>query len=164
MNAKLRLSLLLLAIGIAIAWPCLISPQSASAQATVITDNVRLPLIESGSLPGLGAYYLEAEVQLVYHMTALPNGEYNAVFHQSISHFNGYLIDLDMPFQGQSVFSAHETSAPNTGPPPYEGSIVQTFTAITPGKTINIVIHITTHYTVNANGDITANVEDVVVE
>jgi hypothetical protein len=161
MNAKLRLSLLLLAIGIAIAWPCLISPQSAFAQANVVTENFQIPYSQCGVIDGIGGYCAEYVAHIVAQTTITPGGRINVTYHQNIDQFQGYLIDSGLGFHGSQSVNGHENYS---GAAPYNSSWTVAFTAITQGSKDNLIIITTIHITINANGEVTAYVENMRIE
>jgi hypothetical protein len=53
---------------------------------------------------------------------------------------------------------ATHSSFNTSGPPPFEESFVNTFNIIGRGPANNLLVHETIHLTVNANGDVTAEV------
>jgi hypothetical protein len=156
MDAKLRLSVLLLIVGVAFAWPCLISPQSASAQATVVSDNVQIAGSECGEIPGIGPYCAEYVAHIVYRTVITPSGRINGDFHQNLSHFEG-ILGNGLSFNGQAAVNGHENFS---GDAPYSGSYTYEFTAVTQGSADNFIVSYTLHMTVNANGEVTAYIDN----
>jgi hypothetical protein len=155
MNATSKLSPLSLVIGVAIAWLCLFSPQSASAQATVVTDNFRIPFAQVQDIPGIGLIEIEYESHGVLQSTITPSGRVNGSLHFNIDHFEGIVVASGLRFHGSQSVNGHENFS---GAAPYNASYTVAFTAITQGSADNLIMHTTLHITVNANGETTVEI------
>jgi hypothetical protein len=162
MNAKLRLPILLLVIGIAIPWSCLISPEPALARATVVIRNEQMTIRQNGVIPGFGPYYIEYEAHVVTSTTTTPGGRINIEYHSKVGHFEGTFLDTGLRFHGSQVVGEHISLSSDESPAEY--MLTSVFTAITRGSADNFIVHSTIHVTINANGEVTANVDDVWME
>jgi hypothetical protein len=159
MGIKIRLLFCLALVGVIF---CFAFPVPSSAQATVISQNIRIPHTQNWTIEGIGQYYAEYEGHVVTRTTIAASGRTNWEYHFEVDHFEGILLDSGLRFHGSQSVNERLNYSSETGPGEY--TLTQAFTAITQGSMDNYIVHMTIHTTVNANGEVTAEVQNMWME
>jgi len=132
----------------------------ALAKAETVTTNVKYPVVWSEYVPcangGNGEMIvLYGEMHEVFHVTVDGNGGFHAKRHTQPQRLSG---------TGQT--SGDKYQATGVTQDSFNGKVGETYTSVNNYRMIgqgpgnNLLVHETWHYTVNANGDTTAGVDN----
>ena len=153
----IRLTLILLVLGV------LAVPASAGADGTALTTIFRTPIdgMTSTSCSTPEPVSFSGQYQSVFHYTLDGSG---------VAHFSGAVTSSGVGtglvtgtsyrFAGASSSSTNE--APNGFP--YHNTFTNTFLLVSHGPGDNLLMHATTHVTIDANGTLTAEVTNTTFE
>ena len=109
---------------------------------------------------GAGEYIaLSGYLHVLDHYTIDGNGGFHGKYHVQPQNAIGVGLTTGDEYVGTGV-----TQDQYTGKVGYEYTYVNNFRMIGKGKAVTYLVHQTYHYTVNANGDLTAYVDNYRVE
>jgi hypothetical protein len=142
----------------------LFGPTSASAAAETYTDNVRIPYEFYVYVPcaagGAGEdVYLSGTLHMLFHTTLDNSGGYHSKYHFQPQGITGTGLVTGAKYQATGV-----TQGMDNGKVGFESTFVNNFKIIGQGPGNNFLIHENFHITVNANGEVTAYVDNFSVE
>ena len=100
---------------------------------------------------------LSGAIDLDTHVTDDGNGGVHVSAHVRPDHVTGIGDASGLTYRGTGGTGEHEFTATDGSPSVY--SFVNNFRIIGPGKGNNILVHYTIHQTLNANGDLMADVD-----
>jgi len=153
----LRFALILLVLG------ALAVPASAGADGTTLTTIFRTPIAgvisTSCSIPEPVSF--SGRYQSVFHYTLDANG---------VAHFSGAVssngVGTALVTGTSYLFAGASSSSSNTAPDgfPYHNTFTNTFLLVSHGPGDNLLMHATTHVTIDANGTLTAEVTNTTFE
>jgi hypothetical protein len=152
-------------VGIALA----VATPSAHAQAVTQTSVTRVPFsFVAGNTVCTEFISFDGFLVQVNHFTAVVDGDGNAtqiLFKtQSVSGgLTGVELATGERYTGVLVGGAHVTQDAADAFPT-ESTVTSTFNVVSRGDELNALVHMTNHYTLNANGDLTASQSNVNVE
>lgn len=154
---NLTLALMLLIVGLT---------GAAFSQATAITTNQFVPLAQAVFVPcangGAGELVLlEGTLHLQEHIT-INNNRVNLKIHAQPQGVSGVGQITGDTYRGTGV-TQEQDSIPLTGGA-FEFTFINNFRIIGPGPDNNAQTHQTIHVTMNANGEITAVVDNIRIE
>jgi hypothetical protein len=137
------------------------------AGAVSITNNYEIPYSRSVWIPcaldGSGEWiYLTGRLHILEHITMDNNGGYHGIIHFQPKDFKGTGLTSGDKYQGTGVTQDFMNIAGNTLP--YVYTYVNNFKMIGQGRGNNYLVHETWHITINANGELTAYVDNFSVE
>ena len=134
----------------------------AMGQATTFTESVRIPIefVEPNPCAGEGVA-ITGDLHFLFHITVDPNAGTHVEVHFNPQGVMGTGLVTGATYQGTGA--THDSVNIN-GPPPSEFTSVNNFLLIGRGPNNNLLVHSTTHVTINANGKVTAVVENARVE
>jgi hypothetical protein len=136
----------------------------ALAKAETVTTNVKYPVVWTEWVPcamgGAGeSIVLYGVMHEVYHTTLDGNGGFHAKMHTQPQRLSGTGLTSGDKYQGTGVTQDS-----------FNGKVGETYTFVNNYRMIgqgpgnNLLIHVTSHYTVNANGDVTAEVDNIRID
>ena len=142
----------------------LLGTGSALAAASVFVDNLQIPFELFVYVPcaagGLGEdVYLSGTLHLLFRTTFDNQGGYHSTFHYQPQGISGVGL-----LTGDRYQATGETQGTDNGRVGYESTFVNNFKIIGQGSGNNFLIHENIHYTITANGEITAFVDNFSVE
>lgn len=129
------------------------------AQATATTTNITLPLNMTVTACEGQQVTLNGNIHIVTHVTTNPNG-LHIKEHSNYQNVSGVGQPTPFLYRGVSSNNTHF----NNHPPQSNFSVVDQVLLLSQGLSDNLQVHITMHFTINANGQTTAVVEEVRVE
>ena len=137
----------------------------ASLSATVHNSNVEVPFSSSPFVScangGTGEFVdITGTLHTVAHSTVSPNGNISFFAHNQLQWAKGVGQTTGDVYQANGV--THEVEANATGLP-FTTTITDNVLLIGPGPGNNRRVHMTIHLTVNANGEVTADVNIIEV-
>jgi hypothetical protein len=136
-------------------------PAVASAEATSTTTSTTQPFTRLLMAPCLGEpVLLEGTVHVVLHTTVDANGDTRTTRHTQPMGITGVGLVSGTTYHATGVTER----VTNAGSPPSEFTVVNNFNIIGEGEALNLLVHQLVHVTTNANGDVTAEVEQDAVE
>lgn len=157
MNPKFLRLLLLLTV-CALSLHALVTPQSASAEATTSTDNTTVPIDFTATACNGETVNISGDSHVVVHLTRNDN---HTTFETHIQfHLSGEGASGTRYIANETVDSIENTSP---GAAQVFNSVGQLH-LIAQGSADNLVVRTTIHTTVNANGQITATSFEFEVE
>jgi hypothetical protein len=125
--------------------------------AQTFTDSVSVPLEMYVDIPCANeTVYLTGPLHILYHFTLNPNGGYQVVSHYQPQGVTGIGPVSGAKYQATGVTSDHF----NIKGLPYTSTYINNFRIIGQGPGNNSLIHVNMHVTVNANGELTAYVDN----
>ncbi len=136
----------------------------ALAEAETVTTNVKYPVVWSEWVPcamgGAGEMIvLNGVMHELFHVTLDANGGFHAKMHIQPQRLNGTGLTSGDKYQGTGVTQDN-----------FNGKVGETYTYVNNYRMIgqgpgnNLLVHENWHYTVNANGEVTALVDNVRIE
>lgn len=134
--------------------------RAVMAQATTTTTNLILPLNTTVSGCDGQLVTLSGEIHIVTHVTTDASGGMHIVEHSNYQDVSGTGQPILLTYRGVSS----NTTVFNNSTPQSEFTVVDQVLLISQGPSDNLQIHVTMHFTINANGQTTAVVEEVRVE
>lgn len=137
------------------------------AKATVVTTNIEKPMSFEFYVPcaleGKGELVIFAgRLHVLSHTTFDNNGGYHLQLHFQPKDMKGTGQTSGDTYQATGVTKESWNESPETLPHQY--TLVDNFRIIGQGPGNNYLWHWTLHFTVNANGDVTADFENIKVE
>jgi hypothetical protein len=136
-------------------------PAAASAEVTCTTISTTQPFTRLLTAPCLGEpVLLEGTVHVVLHTTVDANGGTLTTRHTQPMGVTGVGLVSGTTYHATGVTER----VTNAGPPPSEFTIVNNFNIIGEGDAPNFLVHQLVHVTINANVDLTAEVDQDEVE
>ena len=139
---------------------CAAQSEAVMAQATTTTTNLVLPLNTVVSGCDGQSVTLSGEIHIVTHVTNNPNGGILIKEHSNYQDVSGVGQPITLTYRGVSS----NNTVFNNSMPQSEFTVIDQVLLISQGPTDNLQIHVTMHFTINANGQTTAVVEEVRVE
>ena len=141
-----------------------LSVAQASAKATTVTDNVRIPTDIFVFVPcaagGAGEFVqLSGTLHVLFVTTLDSRGGFHSKFHFQPQGVSGTGLTTGAKYQATGV-----TQGTFNGRVGYEQTFVNNFRIIGQGPGNNFMIHENFHITVNANGEVTAFVDNFSVK
>lgn len=138
---------------------------SAAGAAETITSSTNVPIDLAVFVPcaagGAGEYvYLSGSLHILSHVTLDPTGGYHFESHFSPQGVSGYGETSGDKYQATGVTRDGGSFMGF----PYEYTYVNNFRIIGQGAGNNYLVHETFHITLNANGELTAEVDNFRVE
>ena len=132
----------------------------ASAQAITFRDNVRVPFETVVFVPcaagGAGEeVFLSGSIHLMFLTTIDARGGFHSKFHFQPQGVSGYGLTTGARYQGTGVTQGHFN-----GKVGVQDTFVNNFRIIGQGPGNNFMIHQNVHVTINANGEVTALVDN----
>jgi hypothetical protein len=103
---------------------------------------------------------LSGNIHIVTHVTTNPNGNLHIKEHSNYQNVSG--VGQPTPFLYRGVSSNNTIF--NNNAPQSEFTVVDQVLLLSQGLSDNLQVHVTMHFTINANGETTAVVEEVRVE
>ena len=150
---KMQLAMLALSILCALGLVFVVHGSSAAQQSDLVADIV-IPFTNSGTLnPCNGEVVsLSGTVNLRSHVTIDQNGGIHFNIHENTQGLSGTGLTTGAKYQVNSA----EDQQTNFLSLPAESTFIMHSNVIAQGSVPNFVFHLTTHVTVNANGEVTA--------
>jgi len=141
-----------------------LSVAQASAKATTVTDNVRIPTDLFVFVPcaagGAGEFVqLSGTLHVLFVTTLDSRGGFHSKFHFQPQGVSGTGLTTGAKYQATGV-----TQGTFNGRVGFEQTFVNNFRIIGQGPGNNFMIHENFHITVNANGEVTAFVDNFSVK
>jgi hypothetical protein len=132
----------------------------AAAQAITFRDNVRVPFETIVFVPcaagGAGEeVFLSGSIHLLFVTTIDAGGGFHSKFHFQPQGVSGFGLITGDKYQGTGVTQGHFN-----GKVGVQDTFVNNFRIIGQGPGNNFMIHETFHVTINANGEVTAFVDN----
>jgi hypothetical protein len=132
------------------------APASVDAQATTVTTNIRFPVDFTLTNQCTGEQIaFSGEAHILVQSSATPSGHFKMTIHSNLQDVTGVGLTSGADFHFLSIATTSEESGPGV-----EVTIPVSFRIIGPGPGNNFLFHDSTHLTVNANGDVTAQVDN----
>ena len=126
-----------------------------TARAEVITND-KIPVVIGVIIPCSGdVVLLTGNLHVLITTEVDANGGIHLKSHFQPQGISGIGAPSGDKYQGTGVTQAHTNIHPNGA---FEDTFVNNYRIIGQGKGNNLLLHTTIHVTVNANGDVTANV------
>lgn len=147
---KVQLSI---ALAITIALLFVVQPLSLRAQANTVTTNVQTPVNETVTDCNGQPVVLSGTIHMVVHFTTDASGGTHAVIHTNYQNVSG-TSPSNPGVTYQAVNSSHQTF--NSSVPQNEFTSVENVLLVSSGTTDNLKVKVTTHFTINANGEATS--------
>src|SRR2546428_6271566 len=149
----MQLAMLALSILCALGLVFVVHGSSAAQQSDLVADIV-IPFTNSGTLnPCNGEVVsLSGTVNLRSHVTIDQNGGIHFNIHENTQGLSGTGLTTGAKYQVNSA----EDQQTNFLSLPAESTFIMHSNVIAQGSVPNFVFHLTTHVTVNANGEVTA--------
>lgn len=140
---------------------------SALAKATVIKSNEIVPLNRTVFVPcaagGIGEdVLLEGNLHVLLHLTDDSNGGFHGKMKNQPQGVRGYGALTGDMYQGNGV--TQQTISIGSGSLPFTTTFVSNFLIIGQGSGNNYLAHTRYHLTVNANGDVAVEIDEVMVD
>ena len=137
---------------------------SALAKAITFTDNVQIPFDLIVFVPcaagGAGEdVALSGTLHVLFHTTIDNSGGFHTKFHFQPQGISGMGLTTGDKYQATG-----ETQGTDNGKVGFESTFVNNFKIIGQGPGNNFLVHENFHITVNANGEVTASVDNFSVE
>lgn len=139
---------------------CGAQPRVIMAQATTTTTNITMPLNMTVTACEGQQVTLNGNIHIVTHVTTNPDGSLHIKEHSNYQNVSG--VGQPTPFLYRGVSS--DNTIFNNNPPQSNFTVVDQVLLVSQGLTDNLQVHVTMHFTINANGQTTAVVEEVRVE
>ena len=163
MTAKPVISILI-ALAIALGMIGVSGAGSAQAKATVFTDNVQIPINLFVFVPcaagGAGEDVdLSGTLHVLFRTTFDSRGGFHSKFHFQPQGVSGTGLTTGDKYQATGV-----TQGTDNGKVGFESTFVNNFRIIGQGPGNNFLVHGNFHFTINANGEVTAFVDNFRVE
>ena len=138
----------------------------ALAKATTVTTNIKVPVEILVFIPcalgGTGEVVeLSGNLHLLTHVTTDNNGGMHVEMHAQPQGISGIGMDSGDKYQATGVTRGHINTQ---GPAPFESTFVNNFRIIVQGRGNNFLVHQVIHVTINANGDVTADIDKMSVD
>ena len=157
---RLKLSVLVIVMLMA----ALMGRTSALAAASTFTDNVQIPFDLFVFVPcaagGAGEdVFLSGTLHVLFHTTIDNSGGFHTKFHFQPQGISGTGLVTGDKYQATGV-----TQGTDNGKVGFESTFVNNFKIIGQGPGNNFLVHENFHFTVNANGEVTAFVDNFSVE
>ena len=141
-----------LGVALSLALMGLALPPRASGE---VISNVKTPMVLGVPIPCSGDFVLlSGNLHTLVTREVDNNGGEHVTVHNQRQGFSGVSVN-GVKYQGTGGSHTHEN---NQSGPSFEGTFVDNFRIIGQGKGNNLLMHLTIHLTVNANGDVTAEV------
>jgi hypothetical protein len=135
----------------------------AMANGTTVTTNEKIPIDLFVWVPCAGEWiHLSGNLHVVHHVTWDANGGYHYAAHFQPQSLSGYGMLSGLKYQGTGVTRYNTNLRPDGYP--YEHTYVNNFRMIGQGPGNNYLVHETFHITINANGEVTAYVDNFSVD
>lgn len=136
----------------------------ASAKATTFNDNVKIPIEIFVFVPcaagGAGEFVsLSGSLHVLFVTTIDSRGGFHSKFHNQPQGITGTGFTTGAKYQGTGV-----TQGTFNGKVGFENTFVNNFKIVGQGPGNNFMIHENFHVTVNANGEVTASVDNFSVK
>ncbi|MDP3741593.1 MAG: hypothetical protein Q8R08_04720 [bacterium] len=137
----------------------------AFAQATTFTQNVTFPIAIAAWVPcaagGAGEFVvLTGQLHSLFHVTITPGFGFKVESHANPQGVSGVGQSTGAKYQGTGV----TRSGFGASGLPFHATYINNFRLIGQGKAPNLTIHENFHVTVNANGQITAYIDNFTFE
>jgi hypothetical protein len=146
-----------------------LAPSSAASgaprvSATTTVTNERVPFFAAGPVPcangGAGDFVvLEGTSHNVTRTTESASGNLSVTFHSNTQGVKGTGLITGDTYQGNSSTTESITMGPGE-----TRTFTGSFLVVGPGPDNNFTVHQTTHLTVNANGEVTSDVDNISFE
>ena len=161
MDAKPVTSIL---VALALSLTGVVGTAPALAEATTFTDNVQIPIEIVVFVPcaagGAGELVdLSGNLHVLFHFTLDDSGGFHSKFHFQPQGVSGTGLTTGDKYQGTGV-----TQGQFNGKVGFESTFVNNFRIIGHGPGNNFLVHENFHITVNANGTVTAFVDNFSIE
>jgi hypothetical protein len=148
--------------------PILRPPAPVSAQAVTETTSLSIPLDQVAFVPcangGAGEFVqLSGELHVLFHVSISDSGQLTIKEHFQPQGATGVGLTTGDTYQATGVTQGITTVDTVDGFP-FETTFVNNFRIIGHGLDNNLLVHTTFHVTVNANGEVTAEVVNTSVE
>jgi hypothetical protein len=131
-----------------------------AAKATVVTTNDELPF--SDVVPGCEEpVFLKGRLHLVTHVTDDGSGGFHMESHMNAQRIFGFGVTTGTIY---SAPLAESFDFETSGPPPQVITQEAHYALISHGGASNLEAHTLLHFTINANGVVTASVSDTRIE
>jgi hypothetical protein len=155
---------ILIALAMALGMIGISGAGSAQAQATVFTDNVQIPINLLVFVPcaagGAGEDVdLSGTLHVLFRTTFDSRGGFHSKFHFQPQGVSGTGLTTGDKYQATGV-----TQGTDNGKVGFESTFVNNFRIIGQGPGNNFLLHENFHFTINANGEVTAFVDNFRVE
>lgn len=135
---------------------------TAHAQANTVTTSQTLPLSTVVTNCNGEPVTLTGNIHLVTHYTQSSSGSTNFTMHSNYEEAQGTGQQTLVQYRGVSSNTHKET---NNGPTPQtQFTTVDRVRLISQGATVNLIVNVTVHTTVNSNGEATSTVATITVE
>ncbi|HEX8491430.1 MAG TPA: hypothetical protein VF658_01185 [Pyrinomonadaceae bacterium] len=139
---------------------CGAQPRAVMAQATTTTTNITLPLNMTVIACEGQQVTLNGNIHITTHVTTNASGGVLIKEHSNYQNVSG--VGQPTPFLYRGVSSNNTTY--NNSLPQSEFTVVDQVLLLSQGLSDNLQVHVTMHFTINANGQTTAVIEEVRVE
>jgi hypothetical protein len=134
----------------------------AFGQATTTTTNENIQFTGSYFNPCTGEQVtFSGTMQVTNHMTTDASGGTHLRTHTNYQNVTGTGVLSGSTYRVGTV--SNEVVNDNDGPQ-LNATVISTVKLIGPGSTLNYFLRIVMHITINANGETTSNVQEVVIE
>lgn len=133
-----------------------LAPTTASADASTVTENLSVPIqlqayVECAN-GGAGEWVeLSGMLHILFHVTANDQG-FHVKYHAQPQGVAGEGLTTGDKYQGTGVTQGQFNLTNGAT----EGTFVNNFRLIGQGRGNNLLVHANFHFTINANGDLTA--------
>lgn len=133
--------------------------------ATTSTSSTRLPVTESGFIScarnGAGDYVeMSGEIHIVGHNTLNDDGSTHTLFHINYQNVSGTGLLSGDSYHASSAAQSNV----NAKTLPYTFDFIDNFHVVGQGPGNDFMVHTNMHFTVNANGELTAYVDELRLE
>lgn len=157
----------LLAAPLALATTLLLCTPTAFAKASTFTQNLQIPFFTIAFVPcaqdGAGEFVLlSGDLHDLVHVTTDSTGGTHVKLHDNPQGITGVGLTSGDVYHGTGVTQSEQNTAASGFP--LELTFVNNFRVIGPGPGNNLLVHENTHVTINANGVVTADVDNVSIE
>lgn len=135
----------------------------AMANGTTVTTNEKTPIDLFVWVSCAEEWvHLSGNLHVVYHATFDNSGGLHIEEHFNPQRVRGHGMSTGLKYQGTGVTRYHTNLRPDGYP--YEHTYVNNFRIIGQGPGNNYLVHETFHITINANGEVTAYVDNFSVD
>jgi hypothetical protein len=160
MNRSPRITRLALSLLLALALMLGMPGRTVQAAATSFTFPVNISVFIPCAAGGAGEVVdLSGNLHVVFAFTLDNNGGFHSKFHFQPQGISGTGLTTGDKYQGTGV-----TQGTSNGKVGFESTFVNNFKIIGQGPGNNFLVHQNFHITVNANGEVTAFVDNFSVE
>lgn len=141
---------------------------SATPQATVTMTNVSIPIDLVVFVPcadnGMGEFVdLSGDLHILIHVTISNSGRVTVKQHTQPQGISGIGQSTGDRYRGTGVTQSTQTFDGIDGFP-FQTTLVNNFRIIGQGPGNNFLVHENSHITINANGEVTAEVDNLSVD